>query len=118
MTTCLRYFAVRFGNHVEFRAATKPPTAIFSKITKKVITKEKRIIHINVSPFYKVSEDPKETKIVRKQTFYLGGKVLGVSKYGSFVVNAKDFGITSIPVDKMIEIPRDLKNKALKGRLL
>lgn len=87
----MRYWAVRLGEYVEIRTATSRPVAITSKITRR-------------------STLSCTGKLVLKQTFYSGGKPLGVLKYARFHTLTH----TEIKLNNITEVTKEMKQLCLK----
>lgn len=119
MRTSSKVYAIRLGDFVEFRSAVCPPKARVSKLTRTVmvakahVEEDEKLSKKVGFPYYKTVWVRVPTKKVMKQTFYIGGRVLGSCKYGSFVNRAKDY---KLGVDKIIEVPSEIKELCLKGR--
>ena len=82
-----RVFAVRLGDTVELRVASKKPAALCSMLTK---TYTRKIPHydyyLGKNGHYKskVTYTPVTQTRVLKQIFYVGGVVLGICKASQF----------------------------------
>jgi hypothetical protein len=95
MTGSFKYYVINLGGgYLELRSVKSKPIAIKSKITKKL---------------------PIRGKITVTQTFYVGGRVLGICKI--IDVAGRWHWDTNIPLPKayeITEIPKNLKDKLLK----
>lgn len=105
-----KIFAIRIGDHIEFRAAVRPPQAVVSKLTKFIKTAERQLVWDPKLPGYAYSYKPVIKKLVLKQVFFNGGKVLGICKLSQFSRRAGN----SLLRDSMREVPRELKDACLK----
>lgn len=115
--TC-NYYAVRFGNVVEIRAALKPPKAIVSKLTKTVMVEESVYVPAKNGEWYGkfvLKQVPK--KVILSQTFYDGGRVLGVVKLNHFQIKAQEFGVKFERGTDLLEISKELR-MVLKEKMI
>lgn len=107
MTGSTRFFAIRFGDHVELRAVLRSLRARVSKLTKTYTTTDSR--YVGEYPNIRLEFFPRKHKLILVQTVYLGGRVLGTGKYSSF----QPLG-GSIAKDGILEISRELKNRLIR----
>lgn len=107
-----RVFAVKLGEFVEFRAARFPPRARTSKLTVPVEHSDIEFYFDPNTGRYRHRNVKRVEKKTLKQTFYVGGTVVGTVKahrYTSRVPKEFQFGRKS-----MVEISHELKNKVLR----
>jgi hypothetical protein len=106
------------GEFVEFRRALRKPEARVSKFIRNVketqyeTVEDPKLTARFGYPYYK--HVPKEVlvKKVMKQTFFVGGKVLGFCKYDYFLRRAKGY---KLGVDGIVEVPASVKTDCLIG---
>lgn len=108
-----KYYAVRFGDVVEIRAAINKPKEIVSRLVKETKV-EKRIV-VGTWPNQRWQTKSVPHKLIIEQTYYEGGKVLGIVKYNYFTSQAKNYDVSFNRMG-MIEIPRALR-MSLKGKM-
>lgn len=80
-TLSRRVYAIRVGDFIELRASLETPRAKTSKLTKTILLKAGHDDPLN--PWLFIEKDRKR-KFVLKQTFYVGGTVLGYVKLTTF----------------------------------
>lgn len=90
----MKIYAVRMGDYVEFRAAARPPRAKVSKLTKVTKVMQQTLVTLPTYPYAKYVDKPVKTTLVLKTVFYVGGRVLGVTKFRAYqrVPGAARFG--------------------------
>ena len=77
----MKFYAVRMGDFVEIRSASRCPKGLVSVLTKTVVRYHRRI---NYPPYELPLKRPTKSKITLKTVFYPGGKVIGTMKRGNF----------------------------------
>ena len=108
-----RVFAIHTGDYVEFRIASTPPRAKISKLIKDATVIEHNIEYLAKPPYIKRYPHKVHVKVTLKQTFYIGGRVLGVCKSGKF---KSLFLIDAPKKDKMLELTGNALDLVLKKR--
>lgn len=111
----LKYYAIRIGDHVEIRVAGQRPAALISSYTRPSTKKVVKYEYFPDPPYSKKTVTTETTKMVLKQTYYVGGRVLGVLKYCSFhALTGLNLKLYSI-----IEITKEQKEGCMqyRGRL-
>lgn len=108
----MRVFAVRIGDYVEFRTANRPPRAKVSRLTRVFQKLTKVATPTPESPYYDYVDKLVETQVVLKTTFYIGGRVLGVTKLARYraVSGAPKFGRRLL-----VEVTVGVKDAVLRG---
>lgn len=98
------------GDHVELRVAGQRPVALVSKYVKTIRCKKRTYIP---DPPY-IMEEGNPIKVTLKQTYWIGGRILGVLKYPRFRELAGP-----LKLDNIVEISREIKTRCLSsaGRL-
>ena len=107
----MKFYAVRMGDYVEFRAAVRPPKAKVSKLTRISETNQRVPIWDAVRQTYRYIDKPVRTQLTLKTVFYLGGRVLGTTKLIRFqhFPGAPKFGKRGV-----LEVSRKLKEDVLR----
>ena len=107
----LRYFAIRNGDFIEFRAASKPPRAKISKLSK--VISEQQVSHYTVMERYPYSKPVMKTVerlVVLKQTFFIGGRFLFSRKLKTWTSVRGRLHTPIINNGKLVEIGPDIKD--------
>lgn len=112
-TSC-KIFAVRFGETVEFRIAARQPKRIVSKLIKSIVVPESVYTTIKKYPYGKYITKPVTKKLVRKQVFFDGGRVIGICKLSEFAAKAKRFKVGALHKDSILKISPALKDACLE----
>lgn len=106
----MRFYAVRMGAYVEFRAANCPPRARVSTLTRMVKTIERMLVYIDTPPYYTYVDKPVTAKITLKTVCYIGGRVLGTAKLTRF---RRCPGTPRFGKHGVCEVSKDLKTRVL-----
>ena len=73
----MSFYAIRMGDFVEIRSASRRPKGIVSILTKTVVRSTRRI---NYPPYEIPLKRPVKGTITLKTVFYPGGKIVGTMK--------------------------------------
>lgn len=73
----MRFYAVRMGDFVEIRSASRRPKGLVSILTKTVVRLTRQVKY---PPYELPLSRPVKSKITLKTVFYNGGKVIGTMK--------------------------------------
>lgn len=97
-----RVFAISMGEFVELRTGSYPPKAKISKLTIPV-TVDHVPVYDDWGLFIKYSKTKKRTTL--EQTFYLGGRVVGITNYRKYSDLAKLFKFKKLKKNGIVELP-------------
>ena len=112
MDDLTRIFAVRIGNHVEFRRGPGLRSRV-SKLTKTSIKEVRTVKPLVNAPWYKIEYKQVPHQVVLKQVFWEGGKVLAVCPVTNYLRFRKRFGLESIKKDQVLEVPKEFSEALL-----
>lgn len=106
-----RYWAIRMGDYVELRVSAARPLAIHSKRTR-ILLVPRCYAKYNPKDGVVIVNDSYKVKRVLRQTYYVGGRILGVVGLSRF----RTYHVGTLAPWGIVEIPREIRVKVLKQR--
>jgi hypothetical protein len=91
-------YAIRFGGHIELRVGSIAPITKVSKLTKMISVAVTRFEYLPSG--VKIHYDKVPNKLVLKQVFFVGGKVMGYMRATDF---EREFKL-KVGKDKMVRL--------------
>ena len=110
----LRYFAIGLRGYVEIRSALERPRAIICKLSK--VRKIKTYKFDCVGGILKQRQVMEPVTCTISQTIYEGGRVLGIKSLNRKLGMWRDWGVIPPQPDKIVEIPKGLKDSIMRIR--